>query len=75
MRVGSTAECRSLISGGPRLASDGAGGAIVAWVDARCGIRLTYVRRIRASGEIAATLLGFFSASVESASSRLVRLP
>jgi predicted lipoprotein with Yx(FWY)xxD motif len=51
----------------PQIASDGAGGAIIAWEDQRCG-KLTYAQRILASGDIEATLLQHYSAVLEGAS-------
>ena len=40
----------------PTIASDGGGGAIVAWQDSRCGVQV-YAQRVRSSGEIVSTLL------------------
>jgi hypothetical protein len=54
----------------PTITSDGAGGAIVAWEDHRCG-SLIYAQRIRASGEIVATMLQYYSAALEGASIRI----
>jgi hypothetical protein len=54
----------------PQIASDGAGGAIVAWEDLRCGSWI-YAQRIRASGDIVATALQNYSAAMVGASIRI----
>jgi predicted lipoprotein with Yx(FWY)xxD motif len=54
----------------PEIATDGTGGAIVAWDDHRCGY-LIYAQRIRGSGEIVGTLLQNYSAAPEGESIRL----
>jgi hypothetical protein len=45
----------------PRITSDGSGGAIIAWGDYRCSSWWIYAQRVRASGEIVATLLKNYS--------------
>jgi predicted lipoprotein with Yx(FWY)xxD motif len=54
----------------PEIATDGTGGAIVAWDDYRCG-NLVFAQRIRGSGEIVGTLLQNYSAAPEGESIRL----
>jgi predicted lipoprotein with Yx(FWY)xxD motif len=54
----------------PQIASDAAGGAVIAWQDFRCG-SWVYAQRIRASGEIVATTLQHYSAGLGGTSIRI----
>jgi hypothetical protein len=62
-----TADWEQLV---PQIVSDGEGGAIVAWQDLRCG-PLTFAQRIRASGEIVATMLQTYSAALDGSCIRI----
>jgi hypothetical protein len=53
-----------------QIASDGAGGGIVTWVDNRCGA-LIYAHRVSASGDLVATTLQSWSAALEETSIRV----
>jgi hypothetical protein len=44
---------------------DGAGGAILAWADRRCGPWAIYAQRVTVSGGLVATLLQHYSAAIE----------
>ena len=47
----------------PVAAPDGANGAIVVWGDMRCLTSIVYAQRVRASGQLVATLLQSFAAA------------
>jgi hypothetical protein len=54
----------------PTITSDGAGGAIIAWEDYRCG-RLIYAQHVTASGTLVSTMLQSSSAALVGAGIRV----